>query len=63
MKIGLDLNQKLPPKLRDWNGVRIFEFPVSYSGRTYAEGKKISWRDGIAALWYIIKYNFFVRAD
>jgi hypothetical protein len=31
--------------------------PVSYSGRTYAEGKKISWRDGIAAFWHILKYN------
>jgi glycosyltransferase involved in cell wall biosynthesis len=39
---------------------RIFEVPISYSGRTYAEGKKISWRDGIAAFWHIIKYNLFV---
>ena len=36
---------------------RIFEVPISYSGRTYAEGKKISWRDGIAAFWHIFKYN------
>jgi len=36
---------------------RIFEVPVSYSGRTYAEGKKINWRDGIAAFWHILKYN------
>ena len=36
---------------------RIFEVPISYSGRTYAEGKKISWRDGIAAFWHILKYN------
>jgi glycosyltransferase involved in cell wall biosynthesis len=42
-------------------GVRIFEVPISYSGRTYAEGKKVSWRDGLAALWCIIKYNFIVR--
>ena len=38
---------------------RIFEVPISYSGRTYAEGKKISWRDGIAAFWHITKYNLF----
>lgn len=37
----------------------IFEVPISYNGRTYAEGKKISWRDGVSALRCIIKYNFF----
>lgn len=36
---------------------RIYEVPVSYSGRTYAEGKKIGWRDGIAALWHIVRSN------
>ena len=36
---------------------RIFEVPISYSGRTYAEGKKINWTDGVAAFWHIIKYN------
>jgi glycosyltransferase involved in cell wall biosynthesis len=36
---------------------RIFEVPISYSGRTYAEGKKINWRDGVAAFWHILKYN------
>ena len=36
---------------------RIYEVPISYAGRTYAEGKKISWRDGAAALWHIIKFN------
>lgn len=37
--------------------LRIFEVPVSYYGRTYAEGKKIGWRDGIAAVWAILRYN------
>src|ERR1051325_570269 len=37
---------------------RIFEVPISYSGRTYAEGKKINWKDGIAAFWHILRYNF-----
>ena len=37
--------------------VRIFEVPISYSGRTYAEGKKIGWKDGVAAIWHIIKFN------
>jgi glycosyltransferase involved in cell wall biosynthesis len=38
---------------------RIFEVPVGYSGRTYQEGKKITWRDGIAALGHILRYNLF----
>ena len=37
---------------------RIFEVPVSYAGRTYAEGKKINWKDGIAAFWHTLKFNF-----
>jgi glycosyltransferase involved in cell wall biosynthesis len=37
--------------------VRIWEVAISYSGRTYAEGKKIGWRDGVAALWHIIRFN------
>jgi len=38
--------------------VRIYEVAISYYGRTYAEGKKIGWQDGIHALWCIFKYNF-----
>ena len=38
-------------------GCRIYEVGISYSGRTYEEGKKIGWRDGLRALWCIIKYN------
>ena len=37
---------------------RIFEMQISYSGRTYAEGKKINWRDGIAAFWHITRFHF-----
>jgi len=39
--------------------LRIYEVGISYSGRTYAEGKKINWKDGIAAFWHIIKFNLF----
>jgi len=39
--------------------VRVYEVAVSYAGRTYAEGKKITWRDGLAALVCIVKYNLF----
>jgi len=38
-------------------GARIWEIPISYSGRTYAEGKKITWRDGLAAFFHILRYN------
>lgn len=37
--------------------VRIYEVGISYHGRTYEEGKKIGWKDGVAAIWYILKYN------
>ncbi len=36
---------------------RIYEVPISYAGRTYAEGKKITWRDGFSTLWCILRYN------
>jgi glycosyltransferase involved in cell wall biosynthesis len=38
---------------------RVFEVPVSYSGRDYSEGKKIGWRDGVAAIYFILKYGLF----
>ena len=41
--------------------VRIYEVGISYNGRTYAEGKKIGWRDGFRALWCIVKYNFWKK--
>lgn len=44
---------------RQTRPLRIFEVPVGYAGRTYAEGKKITWRDGLRALWCIVKYNVF----
>ena len=36
----------------------MYEVPISYAGRTYEEGKKITWKDGVQALWCIIKYKF-----
>jgi glycosyltransferase involved in cell wall biosynthesis len=36
---------------------RIWEMPISYAGRTYAEGKKIGWKDGVAAFWHIFRFN------
>ena len=40
-------------------GVSVYEVGISYSGRTYDEGKKISWKDGLHTLWSILKYNLF----
>ena len=41
------------------NKFRIYEVPISYSGRDYEEGKKIGWKDGVAALWFIFRFRFF----
>jgi glycosyltransferase involved in cell wall biosynthesis len=42
-------------------GCRIYEVGISYYGRTYEEGKKIGWKDGVRAIYVIFKYNLFVR--
>lgn len=49
---------EITAKVSRLRGVRVFEVPISYYGRTYAEGKKISWKDGCWAMWCIVKYNF-----
>ena len=55
---GFGIEPELTAKIAK-GGWRIYEVGISYSGRTYAEGKKISWKDGIRAFWAIIKYNVF----
>ncbi len=40
-------------------GCRVYEVPIRYYGRTYQEGKKITWRDGVAALFHLVRYRFF----
>ena len=42
---------------------RMYEVPISYYGRTYEEGKKIGSKDGIAALWYIVRFNLFCSLE
>ncbi|MDX2115528.1 MAG: glycosyltransferase family 2 protein [Planctomycetota bacterium] len=49
---------KLARLEREGGPLRIYEVPVSYAGRTYAQGKKITWRDGVRALWCIVRYRF-----
>jgi len=39
-------------------GYRVYEVPITYDGRGYDEGKKITWRDGFVALWVLLKYRF-----
>jgi hypothetical protein len=39
-------------------GCRFYEVPITYHGRTYQEGKKITWKDGFAALYYMIRFRF-----
>jgi glycosyltransferase involved in cell wall biosynthesis len=54
--IEVELSARLAGSKR-W---RVYETAISYYGRTYAEGKKINWRDGVKALWYVFKFRFFV---
>jgi glycosyltransferase involved in cell wall biosynthesis len=50
---------EITAKVAGLQGCRIYEVGISYYGRTYAEGKKIGWRDGFRAIYAIIKYNLF----
>ncbi len=43
--------------------VRIYEVPISYHGRSYEEGKKITWKDGLSALWHIVRFSLFSTAS
>ena len=50
---------EITAKIAKVKGLKIFEVGISYSGRTYNEGKKIGWKDGVRALWEIVKFNLF----
>lgn len=50
---------ELTAKILKNNNLRIYEVPISYYGRSYREGKKITWRDGVAAIGAIIRFRFF----
>lgn len=45
------------------NGWRVYEIPISYYGRNYAQGKKITWRDGFRGLWCIVRYGLAIKGD
>ncbi len=48
-------------KIARFRKIRIYEVGISYYGRTYAEGKKINWKDGVRAIYCMVKYRFFDR--
>lgn len=50
---------ELTQKLAKIKNIRIYEVGISYYGRTYAEGKKINWKDGVRALYCIVRYGLF----
>ncbi len=63
---SLDLKEKrfgfepeITQKLARIKGIKIYEMGISYYGRTYAEGKKINWKDGFRALYCIMRYGLF----
>ena len=55
------IDPELTAKISRIPDIRIYEVGISYYGRTYAEGKKINWKDGFSALYSIVKYNVFSR--
>ncbi|MEQ8821912.1 MAG: glycosyltransferase [Sumerlaeia bacterium] len=57
---GFDLEPELSAKLARW-GARIYEVPISYQGRSYAEGKKIGAKDAVQAFWAMVKYRYLDR--
>ncbi len=52
-----DIEPEITAKLLK-RGARLYEVPIKYAGRTYQEGKKIGWRDGLQAIWTLLKYRF-----
>jgi glycosyltransferase involved in cell wall biosynthesis len=55
---GFSVEPELTAKICRNKQWRVYELPISYYGRSYAEGKKISWKHGISALWTLLKYRF-----
>ncbi len=54
---GFGIEPELTAKIFK-RGYRVYEVPITYDGRGYEEGKKITWRDGVTALWVLLKYRF-----
>ena len=58
---GFGFEPEVTAKISRIKGVRIYEAGISYYGRTYQEGKKINWKDGIHAIYCVFKYNIFSK--
>lgn len=57
------IEPEITAKISRIDEIRIYEVGISYYGRTYKEGKKIRWTDGMYAIWCILKYNIFTRKN
>ena len=55
------IEPEMTAKIAKIRGIRIYEVPISYFGRTYEDGKKINWKDGFSAIWSILKFNLFTN--
>lgn len=55
---GFDIEPELAAKILRDGRVRLYEVPIAYFGRTYEEGKKITWRDGLVAAWTLVRFRF-----
>jgi hypothetical protein len=54
---GFDIEPEVTAKLLRRRGLRVYEVPISYFGRTYEEGKKITWRDGVQAIRVLVRFR------
>lgn len=55
---GFEFEPEITAKILKRKKLRLYEVPITYSGRDYEEGKKITWRDGFTAIWTLLKYRF-----
>ena len=60
-RFGIEV--EITAKIAKAGMLKIYELPISYNGRTYEEGKKITWKDGAAALWHIVKFNLLKNSE
>lgn len=57
------IEPEMTAKIAKLDEVKIYEVPISYDGRTYAQGKKIGWKDGFSAIWCIFKFNVLTNIE
>ena len=57
------IEPEITAKIAKIPGIKIYEVAINYHGRTYAEGKKIGWKDGISAIFHIVRFNLFRKRE